>query len=211
MVFKGPAGYGRILNTFMNIIICGVMTYYVMYLNQQANPGVPILTPPSYIAGLVSSFCVGYYIGDTVPGWRWGTSAAVKLGIQKERKLLGFIVCCVVHAFCMCTLIPLVCDFINVFPLGGFAGVAAAFTGPYFVILGIGFVLMLVFMPIAMKLATAISGFDPSTPPPRIKNQLAKSIFFRFLNRLPKHLSIWMLHRSKSAPVHGIATRGLPP
>lgn len=165
MGFKGPGGYGRVLNTFMNIIICGAMNFYVMWViqNLPQNAGIPILTLEGYLAGFVMSFCCGYYIGDTVPGWMWGNQLAAKL---KLGKIPAFVFACAFHGLCMCTLIPLLCNFINNFPAGGLAGVWQGYALTYFPVLGMGFLLMLVFMPIALKLAKSISGFDPDALPP---------------------------------------------
>lgn len=47
MVFKGPGGFGRIVNGIMNLIMCAVLSAYVLFTVQNipGNEALPIFTP----------------------------------------------------------------------------------------------------------------------------------------------------------------------
>ena len=56
--FKGPGGYGRIVNGIMNIILCVVLSFYVLWTvqNLPGNEALPILTPLGFFVSFVTTF-----------------------------------------------------------------------------------------------------------------------------------------------------------
>ena len=68
MTFKGPGGFGRIVNCIMHVIMCAILSFYVLWTVQHipGNEALPILTPLGFFVSLVESFCVGMFIGDFV-------------------------------------------------------------------------------------------------------------------------------------------------
>lgn len=86
MTFKGPGGFGRIVNGVMNIIMCAILSFYVLWTvqNLPGNEALPILTPLGFFVSWIESFCVGMFIGDFVPGLAWGQKLAAALKIKKR-------------------------------------------------------------------------------------------------------------------------------
>ena len=65
----------------------------------------------------------------------------------------------------MVTSISFVCTWINNVQTAGMAGVIASWTMVYPFLIGCGYVVELISLPLAMKVAKAISGFDPAAAP----------------------------------------------
>ena len=51
---------------------------------------------------------------------------------------------------------------INVLPTAGIGGFAGFFVGSYPLVLAAAYVAILIFLPLAMKLASSVSGFNPA-------------------------------------------------
>lgn len=162
---KGPAWYGRIVNCFMNILMCALLATYVLYTVQHipGNEALPIFTPLSWFVSFIDSFFVGMFIGDWIPGFAWGQKLA---GSLKLKGFANYAVSVAVLAFVMITSISFICTFISNVQTIGMAGVWASWTLVYPVLLGLGYVLQLCTLWLAFKIATAISGFDPAAMPP---------------------------------------------
>ncbi len=165
MVFKGPAGFGRIVNALMNLIMCAVLSAYVLWSvqNVPGNEGLPIFTPIAFFVSWVDSFCVGMFIGDFVPGLAWGNKLADALHVKN--KVGRHFVSVLVLAFVMITSISFICTWINNVAAGGMAAVVQSWLMVYPFLLCSGYVVELVSLPICMKAARAISGFDPAAAP----------------------------------------------
>ncbi len=165
MTFKGPGGFGRIVNGVMNLIMCAILSFYVLWTVQglPGNEALPILTPLGFFVSWVLSFCVGMFIGDFIPALAWGQKLAAALHV-KNRVAAHFISVAVL-AFFMITLISFICTWINNVQQTGMEGVWAAWLMVYPFLLVCGYVVQLITLPLIMKLATAISGFDPSAMP----------------------------------------------
>jgi hypothetical protein len=167
MIFKGPAGFGRIVNGIMNIIMCSVLSFYVLWTMQNipGNEALPILTPIGFFVSLVTSFCVGEFVGDHVPAMAWGTKLAHAMHIKN--RVAVHLIAVVILAIVMVTSISFVCTWINnVQTPGGMGAVIASWLMVYPVLLGAGYVVLAAFLPPVMKMATAVSGFDPTKAPP---------------------------------------------
>jgi len=166
MIFKGPGGYGRIVNGFMNVLMCAALSFYVLWTVQNipGNEALPILTPLGFFVSFVQSFCVGMFVGDWVPGHAWGVKLATALKIKN--KVVHHMVSVVVLAFVMVTSISFICTWLTNVQTMGMAGVWASWTMVYPVLLVGGWCILALALPVAFKLAAAISGFDPSKLPP---------------------------------------------
>lgn len=167
MVFKGPGGFGRIVNGIMNLIMCAVLSAYVLFTVQNipGNEALPIFTPLGFFVSWVDSFCVGMFIGDFVPGLAWGNKLADVL--HAKGKVDRHFISVAVLAFVMITSISFVCTWINNVQVGGMAAVIASWTMVYPFLLVSGYVIELISLPLAMKAAKAISGFDPAAASPQ--------------------------------------------
>lgn len=92
MLFKGPAGFARLMNIFLNIILgIGIACILMGIMTKQT--GMQILTPFNVFCSLVVSFCVGYFVGDIYPGLIWGAKLAQKMHLGKAGT---YVVMCVV-------------------------------------------------------------------------------------------------------------------
>lgn len=154
MVFKGPAGFQRIVFVIMNVVvgICVSLALTVVVM------GAPI-DPVDLVRSIVLSFFVGYTVSDLVPGMAWGKMLAAKLGFPKG--IVNHLISSAVLAFFMGTFILFFCGFINLIMVGGMPGVGGFFLMAYPTVLIVSFIDIVVFVPPSMKIAAAISGFDP--------------------------------------------------
>lgn len=95
MIFKGPAGFARLMNIFLNIILgIGIACLLMGIMTKQT--GMPILTPFNVFCSLVVSFMVGYFVGDIYPGLIWGGKLAHALHLGKGASYV--VMCCVMGA-----------------------------------------------------------------------------------------------------------------
>lgn len=154
MVFKGPAGFQRIIYIVMNIVIglllSIALTVFVMH-QPLSVLGIAIST--------LTSFFIGYVVSDLIPAMAWGQALAGRMGLTGAA---AHFISSAVLAFFMGTLILLFMAVINVLPTAGIAGLAGFFIGAYPLVLVAAYVAILVFLPLAMKIAISISGFNPA-------------------------------------------------
>ncbi len=158
MVFKGPAGFQRIVYIIMNIVV-GVLVTLALNLLVLHAP----ITPAGMIQSVVLSFFVGYTVSDLVPAMTWGRMLAAKMGMRDG--LGAHLISSVVLAFFMGTFILFFCALINVLTVGGMPAVIGFFISGYPVVLAAAFVAIVLFVPLAMKVGAAISGFNPAEVP----------------------------------------------
>lgn len=165
MTFKGPGGFGRIVNGIMNLIMCTILSLYVLWTVQNipGNEALPIFTPIGFFVSLVTSFCVGMFVGDFVPALAWGQKLAAALHVRN--KVGAHFISVAILAFVMITSISYICTWINNVQQVGWDGTWAAWIMVYPFLLASGYVVELITLPIAMKIAAAISGFDPASAP----------------------------------------------
>ena len=163
--FKGPGGYGRIVNGIMNIILCVVLSFYVLWTvqNLPGNETLPILTPLGFFVSFVTSFCVGEFVGDHVPALAWGQKLCDALRIKNgvARHFISVIILCLV----MVCSISFICTWINNVQQTGMEGVMASWLMVLPVLLVSGYIIQLIMLPICFKIATAVSGFEPNKAP----------------------------------------------
>lgn len=166
MIFKGPGGFGRIVNIIMNLILCSVLSVYVLWTVQNipGNEMLPILTPLGFFVSLVSSFGVGYTIGDLVPGYQWGQALAAKLGVKS--KIPAHLVASLIHDIVMVTLISFIMTWINNVQTIGMEGVIQSWLMVYPFLFVAAYLIIAIFLLPCFSLAAKISGFDPNAAPP---------------------------------------------
>ena len=116
---KGPSGFGRIVNGVMNIIMCAILSIYVLWTvqNLPGNEALPIFTPLGFLVSFVTSFCVGEFVGDHVPGLAWGQKLAGALGVKS--KVGVHFISVAVLALVMITSISFICTWINNIQVAG--------------------------------------------------------------------------------------------
>lgn len=163
MVFKGPAGFQRIIYIFMNVVIGIVLSMCLMAFVMH----VPV-TPIGVIQSAALSFFIGYVVSDLIPAMAWGQMLAAKIG---AKGLAAHLISSAVLAFFMGTFILFFCAFINVVTAAGMMGVLGFFISAYPLVLAAAFVCIAAFLPAAMKLAVAISGFNPAAAAPSDQGQ----------------------------------------
>ena len=166
MIFKGPGGFGRIVNIIMNLILCSVLSFYVLYKVQTipGNEALPILTPLGFFVSLVSSFAMGMLIGDLVPAYSWGQKVAGALGIKG--KIPAHLVASLIHDLIMVTMISFIMTWINNVQQAGMEGVMASWFMVLPFLLVAGYLIIAVFLLPCFSLAAKLSGFDPNAAPP---------------------------------------------
>jgi hypothetical protein len=164
MVFKGPAGFARVVNIVMNIFMCSGLSLYVLWTAQSApgNETLPILTPLAFFVSLAMSFCVGYFFGDVVPALSWGQRLCGAISIKN--RVAVHLLSVVVHDFCMITCVSFSCFWINSIQVIGLAATFGAWIAAWGPLLLLGYAILALLLPVSFKLATAISGFDPAAP-----------------------------------------------
>lgn len=154
MVFKGPAGFQRIIYIAMNVVI-GILLSTALTVLVMHQP----LSVLGVAVSALTSFFIGYVVSDLVPAMAWGQSLAGRMGLKG---IGAHFVSSAVLAFFMGTLILLFMAVINVLPEAGVEGFAGFFASAYLLVLAAAYVAILVFLPLATRLATSISGFDPA-------------------------------------------------
>ena len=116
--------------------------------------GVPFNTV-LFCQYILISLGIGYFLSDWIPAYGIGQMVASKMGIKNN--FFGHAVAIV---FLDCIFVTL-CSFLN-----GFAAFGDALIQPWLsclpYYLGFGYIVLLITLPIGMKLATAITGFDPA-------------------------------------------------
>ena len=81
--FKGPGGFGRIVNIIMNIFMCAAFSFIMLWMAQQRVPeGVQVLTPVAYLFSFITAFGIGYVVADLIPVFKIGNGVAKKLGLK---------------------------------------------------------------------------------------------------------------------------------
>ncbi len=155
MLFKGPAGFQRIIYIIMNIVIGIVVSLCLMICIMH----VPI-TPDGLLKSVVLSFFIGYTVSDLIPAMSWGNALVSALKVKNS--LVAHFISSAVLAFFMGTFILFFCAYINIYDMAGMSGVFGFFISAYGLVLLAAYISILIFVPLGGKVATAISGFDPA-------------------------------------------------
>ncbi len=158
-MFKGLNGFGRLMNIFMCAAMCVVLCIIIPFV-VEANLGVQgALNPASFLQSFVLSFCIAYPFGDLLPAVNWGGKLAASLHVKGVG---AYLIQCLVTALVLITCIAFVVSFVNNFLVSGMEGTIGFFLMIYPAALIGGFVAIVVFLGLFMKLATRLSGFDPA-------------------------------------------------
>ena len=86
MIFKGPGGFGRVLNIVMCMVMCVVLSVIILSTMQgvPGNETLPIFTLLGFGVSFLMSFCVGYVVGDLFPALSWGAQALRRFPYRKQ-------------------------------------------------------------------------------------------------------------------------------
>lgn len=162
MLFKGPGGFGRVVNIGMCVIMCIALSLIIL-MTLQGLPGnetVPIFTALGFGVSAVMSFSIGYVVGDLFPALVWGQKLCKALGIKN--KIVTHIISSLILALILITLVSIACVWMTNIQSQGLEASIGIWTIVYPPLLGGGFLIILVTLPFVMKIASMISGFDPS-------------------------------------------------
>ena len=164
MTFKGPGGFGRIVNIIMNIFMCAAMSLFMLWMAQQrAGDAAQILTPTSFIFSFITAFGIGYTIADIIPVFHVGDAVAKKLGLKGAP---AYFVTVLIIDLIITTLIGLFMTLINMTERAGFVGAIMSWLSTLPIMLLGGYVIQLIVMKPAMAFAKSVTGFDPENPLP---------------------------------------------
>lgn len=155
--YKGPAGFERVMNLFINFIITIAFDTYILYMAQQAVPQAPIFTPLNWIVSFIPGYAVACFIGTYVPVTNWANAAASKT----KSKAASAIVTALVYDFAFVTMLTIILCWVNNIQTLGLEGTFFAWLQLYPVALIACFFIILIILPIGMSLAAKVSGFDP--------------------------------------------------
>jgi hypothetical protein len=159
---KGPGGFQKLVNAFMNILLGICMTFFVLarLQNMPQFAGIPIFTPFAVLQSFVLSFVIGYSTGDLLPVFVWGQKLVELLCIKN--RVCSHLILSIILGFCFGVSITFITSFINNIATQGMTGVLAFFfmVSPGIVVMAI--VLILIALLPIIKLSSAISGYDPA-------------------------------------------------
>lgn len=161
MRFKGPSGYGRIMNICMNAVMCVALSFVMMWVAQQRVPeGVVVLTPLAYFISCITAFGIGYVVVDLIPVFQVGTAAARKLGLRGPA---GYAATVMTINVIVTTIIGFFMTIINAVGRAGLPEAFISWLATYPLMLLVGFIVQLAVMKPFMLLAARITGFSPES------------------------------------------------
>ena len=158
-MFKGPNGFGRMMNILMCVVMCVVLSVVIPLAVEARLEITGVLTPVGFIQGFVLSYFVSYLWGDLLPAVVWGGKLA---GVLKAHGIIAHVIKCVVVALVYITVISFSMAFVNNIVEGGMAGTVGFWIMIYPAALASGFVAIVLLLPVCQKIAMAVSGFDPT-------------------------------------------------
>ena len=162
MTYKGPGGYGRIMNIVMNLFMCTVFSLYMLWVQQQrAGDMAQIFTPLNFVISFITAFGIGYVTADLIPVFHAGDWVAKKLGLSG---VPAYFVTVLIIDLILTTIIGFFMSFINTIERFGFAGMFMSWLSTYPMMLLLGYIVQLIVMKPAMILAKRVTGFDPENP-----------------------------------------------
>lgn len=161
--YKGPAGFERVMNLFVNFIITIAFTTYILAMAQMGAPQAPILTPLNYVVSFIPGYAVACWFSTYIPVTNWAEKAASKCRGNVSTALVRALV----YDFVLVTLLSITLCWVNNIMTLGLEGTVQAWLGLYPIALVAVFVIVLIILPIGMALAAKVSRFDPRKLPPR--------------------------------------------
>lgn len=168
-MFKGPSGFGR-FNLAINVLTACIVLGFAIPLVFQAFTGIPILTPESYAATFVLTYCCGYAGGDLIPSAMWAQKLADALNVTSGA--VRYVINAVIIGGVMGTIILFLAGFVNNFAAGGFGAVWDFFSLLWLPCVVVSIIEVLVVSGVITKLAISVSGFDPAKLPAEVPPEL---------------------------------------
>lgn len=164
MTYKGPGGFGRIVNIIMNIFMCATFSFFMLWsMQQRAGDMAQILTPLGFVVSFIISFGIGFTTADLIPVFAAGSSVARKFNLKGAA---AYFVTVVIIDLITTTIISFFMCFINMMERAGFMGTLMTWIQLYPIMLLLGLIVQLIVMKPAMAFAKAATGFDPENPMP---------------------------------------------
>ena len=83
-MFKGPQGFGRMMNILMCAIMCAVLSIAIPLIIEGATGAQGLLNPIGFVQSFVLSFCIAYPSAISCPPspgaapWRRGWARAAR-------------------------------------------------------------------------------------------------------------------------------------
>ena len=159
-MFKGPQGFGRMMNILMCAIMCAVLSIAIPLIIEGATGAQGLLNPIGFVQSFVLSFCIASPFGDLVPAVAWGGTLAARMGASGP---VAYLIQCVVTAVLLITCIAFTVSFVNnIATPGGMGAVTGFFAMIWPGALGFGFLAILLTLGPCMKVAAKATGFDPA-------------------------------------------------
>lgn len=141
-----PERFGTIMNLGMNLVIGIVLTFVAL-------TRLHALAPLQFVQSVISSLGIGFLIGDLLPAVPWANKLAAKV----KNKFLSHVVMTLVISACLVTAISFVCQFAA---FGSGMMPIWLMCLPAFYVYGT--IAIFLALPVMMKIAIALTGFDPS-------------------------------------------------
>lgn len=164
MHYKGPGGYGRIVNILMNVFMCAAFSFIMLFIMQQrVGDQAQILTPVAWLMSFITAFGIGFTIADLIPVWRAGSAVARKLGLKGGP---AYFVTVLIIDLIVTTLISFFMMMINMVERAGLIGAFMSWLQLLPMMLVVGYVIQLIVMKPSMAFAKNVTGFDPDNPTP---------------------------------------------
>lgn len=159
-MYKGPNGFGRLVNIIMNLIMGLCISIVILTAT-----GAPWMVMPTIlISAWFCSFIIGYTAGDLVPLNNWAMALSKALHAKSD-SILAYLITALVFGLYFGTIILFGNALINNLATSGIESVIGFFMGYWGLVLISAIVLVAIFMKPAQMIAAAISGFDPSKMP----------------------------------------------
>jgi len=162
MIFKGPQGFGRIMNLVILVIFCTIFSGVILFLAQHApgNEYAPIFTPLNFAIAFIESFAVGYVLADLLPIQAW--NAKLLSALHVTNKVASALISTLVFDLVFCTIISFAMGWLSNISTLGWAGTVAAWWASYPICLVLGYAISLAVTPLAVRIAVRGSGFNPA-------------------------------------------------
>lgn len=156
---KGPIGFARFTSLFMSVFIGIVLGIVLLVLGQDVSAMSPEQIVLSIVQSLAMSIPIGYAVSDFLPSMQIGERLADAIGAKSvARHLVVSLVLGVVNI----TIILALCMIIVFLAGAGFSGAFGAFASLWLPAVIAGTIAIAVTLPLAKKIASAISGFSPA-------------------------------------------------
>lgn len=159
-VFGGPAGFQRIVNLILSVVMGTGLTVYPLWVAQNApgNEMAPIFTPVAVITGTIIGFAVGYVVCDIIPASRWGNQLTARFNNSIVKHLISTLVGTAVYVTIISIIMTCLMN-VDHMPLTDCLMMWVSLAPGFWLI---GYILLLIFTPLALVAGKAGSGFDPA-------------------------------------------------